>query len=199
MKSTKSVMGGAVQTMFAIGLAGFAMPFGSVNVAANGTATESVHITADIPEVCDIAAFTPAIFEIPVANGLPTNVTLTSDTVINCNTPTSIRIQSAFGGMMIDFSVSGGTELPDTNYISAFDYTAEVSGDSEPIVTFDSRTETTFGALEMSSHSALDPADVKPDTPLSLSITPKVNEIPANKILQAGLYQDLVTVEIIPQ
>jgi len=189
----------------AVGLGATALVMGAASALANGVASKTVSLTADVPSLCKIDGATgetaAATMEIPVTDGAPHTDPLSLQMDVTCNTPSDVRLTSEWGGVRH----SGfHHELPDpvamANFSLEFDYLAKVTlTDGTVLADLDTAANGSFGSAEDSGlQTALDESSASPTgTTVVLEVTPGATA--GGKPLMAGMYGDNLKFEIIPK
>ena len=196
MKTTKHPELSLASGVCAAALGGAALLITLQPAAANGIAEREVRIEATVEPLCTMTNFDKSTLKIDVVDGRPVVAPVYTTTTVTCNTEIGLRLMSEWGGMQ-DSRHRDGSATEVNTFISSFDYVAEVQRNGNTLLEYDTSTNPGFGSLEMADDfHVIAPGDVVQNIELTVQVMPK--PLPAGEILQASVYEDRLTLQILP-
>lgn len=184
------------QSVLAAGIGAGALAIAAAPALANGSDSRTVDLHASVPPLCIMTDFTTGTLSIPVVDGLPVTNTESTETTVNCNIPSSVRLTSASGGIVRTQGAGSATAM--TNFASRFDYLAEVKSGGTTFTSLDTADDPAFDGVETTGVvPAFDESATTADMTITLQVTPALPA--AGQTLMAGDYGDRLTLEILPQ
>jgi len=188
----------AAQYVLAAGIGAGALAIAAAPALANGKDSRTVDLHASVPPLCTMSDFSiGTLLRITVVDGLPVTEPESTETTVNCNVPSNVRLSSVAGGMIR--TQGAGIAAAMTSFASRFDYVAVVKSGSTTFATLDTSVDNPIfnGAETTGIVPAFDESATTADMTITLEITPA---LPASgKTLMAGDYGDQLTLEILPQ
>ena len=176
-----------VNAALVLGIAagGMSIAVSSAHAQATG-AQSSVMIQATVPSMCAFDSHFDTNVQLELLpNGKPdSDETVETSAQVTCNAPASVELRSSNERMM---RVPPPQQLKDP-YVTSFDYTATLLHDTTHLLELN--TENGATATAASAFSAM-----PTEAALKLQIVPHH----VAGVLQSGLYQDEITVLIIPE
>jgi len=176
-----------VNAALVLGIAAMGMSVTAGSAHAQATAAQSsVQIQATVPSMCAFDShFDTSVQLALLPSGKPdSSQTIETSAQVTCNAPASVELRSANDRMV---RVPPPQQLSDP-YVTSFDYTATLLHDTTSLLELNTENGPTATAA-----SAF--ADMPTEAALTLEIVPHH----VAGVLQSGLYQDEITVLIIPE
>ncbi len=187
----------AAQYVLAAGIGSGALAIAPAPALAEGSDSRMLTLLAEVPALCTMTEFTASTLSIDVAGGLPSTSTLSTETTVNCNIPSQVRLTSTWGGI-VETSVAMDSSPVMTNFASRFDYVAAVKAGGTTFATLDTAADPAFLVEETTGlQPAFDAATTTADMALTVEITPALSA--GGQALMAGTFSDQLQLEILPQ